>query len=81
MKKPQPKLLREYKIFKEYTISFVAGIAGGLTVVVLVEIVKAFISQNYKMLILWFIVYAIGCGLIYTGGHFMLLDLFKKEVK
>ena len=69
------------KLFREYTISFTAGIAGGLTVIVIVEIVKAFVSQDYKMLFFWFSVYGIGCGLIYTLGHLLLQHFFSKHKK
>ena len=67
------------KIEKTFTISYIAGIMGGMTVLIFGLVVNDILKVRYLMALLWFSLYVITGILLYLGGLKVLRNLYEKD--
>jgi len=63
---------------KDFTISFIAGIMGGLTVMVLNLAIPEIQNGNYLSAGVWFLAYCIVGSLLYSWGSYHLRKRYAK---
>ena len=82
MKKKKPLKIFGYEdIAKDYGVSFIAGIMGGITVLVLGLAIKSILNKNIFDAGKWFLFYVIIEIFTFLAGFMMIKKLFINNAK
>ncbi|MBI2101842.1 hypothetical protein HYT53_04505 [Candidatus Woesearchaeota archaeon] len=79
MAKKEIKVFSYEQVYKEYYVSFIAGLIGGLSALTFSYVIPLAIKGDWKGTFIGFLVYVIGALLTFIVGFSVIKKVFVKD--
>ena len=79
MAKKELKVFPHEQVYKEYYVSFIAGLIGGLSALTFSYVIPLAIKGNWKETFIGFLVYVVGALLTFLVGFSVVEKVFVKD--